>query len=212
MGSEGDWHKFDHPIERLGVDFGSMPLGTGQLADTTTTTACTTVRDLGRHLGGGCLARWVGVWEAELDSWLPLSIPVVWNGRPTGRGGRCTMIRGGDVERIELHPALIPFPIDLLEMFAHELAHASAHIQSPWINHYHGANWLRWARLLGARPEVCSNIPALTALRETRARWVAECIRCGKQSYRIKKPKQGLYVHRGGCNGLFGPWEEKDQT
>lgn len=155
----------------------------------------------------GVRRTWVDLWDRHLRTISPLSIPVFWNSRWTRIAGQCRVIKGGDVQSITLHSCLIDHPTEFRETFAHEVAHASVHLEFPHERHDHDWHWKKWAILLGAKPEACCQLKALEIVRQKRARWSAECLGCGHVTYRMKAPTSNFYWHPA-CGALFGNWKE----
>jgi len=159
-----------------------------------------------RYLGNALeIARRVGANVDAVDGILA-GIPVYENPRLRRTFGRARRILNRDERTlrfsIELHSAVMADAEELLDTFAHELAHVG-----EW-NDGHGRKWAALARRLGGTGKATATREQSKRIgipeRQRRARRiVATCERCGLELWRARAlPSGRVYSHRG-CGGRF---------
>jgi len=99
------------------------------------------------------------------------------------------------------------------DTFLHEVAHLLDDLQRGRTNH--DANWKRWARIVGARPEACHEDPVFRAAINEFRKPVAQCSSCGRQWFRQRRKDFTGYTHLK-CDGakvvnVFANREEREK-
>lgn len=127
-------------------------------------------------------------------------VEVFVNPRLRRAAGRCLFVRvstGWDLSHIEIHPAVAKAPADRGETLLHEVAHAAAGAAAG-----HGYAWKVYARLLGAEPSACSDIPSVRESLPVRAK----CWGCGWKWHKTRALKRSATRYRcPSCGGALAP-------